>query len=603
MWRRLIQVAAVLALVTVAAACTGATAKVGLGRAVRGAKVRGGTVTMAASTGASPDDIFPLLPATNGNGLNGDLTMELWPWLVYLGDGPKSIVNPQESPYTSLSYSNHDKVITMVLKPWKWSDGVPVTARDFTFTYNLLKADYNDWSGYIPGLFPVDVAKVQTPNAHTVVLDLIRSYNPTFYTQDVLSTILLMPQQVWDKTSPSGKVGNYDTTTAGAKAVWSFLQKQGADMSTFASNPLWKVVDGPWKLAQFQSDGYYVLVPNKNYSGPDKPVLDKVVYTPFTSENAEIDTLRSGTSLNVASLPLNDISQIPALENDGYAVASVPTAGVAEIVPNLYNSVNGPVLRQLYIRQALEYLINRQKIVSKVYNGYADPGNGPVPVLYAQQWATPLEKAGGPYPYSPAKAVALLKAHGTDSCQKPGSGASDCGAGIAAGQRLQFQLIYTSGSSSVDQQSAEIQSTEAQAGVTIALKPEPYNTINATTGTCNAESHPAAACAWQLLDFGHNIYYAPDASGAGMFNTDADDNYGGYANPEMDRLINATEYGSSPSVFFDYENYAARQLPWLWLPDPSSVYVYKKNLAGVFPSNPFTVTLNPESWYYTRPAS
>ena len=34
-------------------------------------------------------------------------------------------------------------MITIVLKPWKWSNGVPITARDFTFVYNLLKANYN----------------------------------------------------------------------------------------------------------------------------------------------------------------------------------------------------------------------------------------------------------------------------------------------------------------------------------------------------------------------------------------------------------------------------------------------------------------------------
>ncbi len=71
----------------------------------------------------------------------------------------------------------------------------------------------------------------------------------------------------------------------------------------------------------------------------------------------------------------------------------------------------------------------------------------------------------------------------------------------------------------------------------------------------------------------------------------------------MDRLVNNTEYGSISSGFYQYEDYAARQLPWLWLPDASSVYVYKKNLSGVFPSNPFTATLNPEGWYYTRSAS
>ena len=93
------------------------------------------------------------------------------------------------------------------------------------------------------------------------------------------------------------------------------------------------------------------------------------------------------------------------------------------------------------------------------------------------------------------------------------------------------------------------------------------------------------------------------ANGAGYFNTDAINNYGGYSSPEMDRLIAATEYGSSPAAFYAYEDYCAKQLPLLWLPNPSYVFVYKSNLAGVTPLNPFSGTLNPEVWYYTKPAS
>jgi peptide/nickel transport system substrate-binding protein len=601
--------AAALALTAAVAACGGTTSKISGGSAVKGQQVRGGTVTVAQPSGASPNDVFPLPPATNSNGYNLNLTEGEWPYLVYVGDGAKSVVNPQESLYSSLTWSDNDSVITIVLKPWRWSDGVPITARDFTFVYNLLKANYNDWEDFDPGLFPADVTKVATPNVHTVVIYLNRSYNPAFYTDDVLDEVPLLPQHAWDKTSLAGKVGNYDETTAGADAVWNFLQKQGSDMATFTTNPMWQVVDGPWKLAQFQSDGYYVWVPNKNYSGPDRPVLSKVIFTPFTTDAAEMDTLRSGTSLTVALLPLNDVAQISALEHEGYAVASVPTPGVAEIVPNLYNPVNGPLLRQLYIRQALEYLINRGQITSAAFHGYADPGNGPVPVTYGQQWASPLEKAGGPYTYAPAKAVALLQAHGwkvtrngTDTCQRPGTGPADCGAGVAAGEKLQFQLLYASGSAYFDQMNAAIQTSEAQAGVHIVLKAEPFNTLVATTGTCNAASHPTSTCSWQLQQFGYEPY-SLDPNGSGLFNTDAVSNYGGYSSPEMDQLINQTEYGSSPSAFFAYEDYTAEQLPWLWLPNPSGVIVYKNNLAGVVPSSPFDFLLNPEVWYYVKSAS
>jgi peptide/nickel transport system substrate-binding protein len=606
--RRLVATGAALALTSLLAACAGSSPHVGSGSATHGKPIHGGTVTVAELPESSPNDIFPLGPATNDDGYNVNLTMGSWPELAYAGEGAQSIVNPQESLFSSLTWSDNDTVLTMTLKPWKWSDGVPITSRDFTFVYNLLKANYTDWIDYSAGGFPTDVTKVLTPNSHTVVLDLNHAYNPEFYVAEELNYLQLLPQHVMDRESLTGPVGNYDETTAGAKVVWNFLQKQGQDEATFTTSPLWQVIYGPWRISTFDSDGYYVWTPNTAYSGPDKPYLSKVIFTPFTTDTATMDTLRANTSLTMAALPLNDLKQIPALEAEGYAAASVATPGVAEIVPNLYNSATGPLLRPLYVRQALEYLIDRPLIVSKIYGGYADPGNGPVPVSYGQQWDTALEKAGGPYPYAPSKAIALLKAHGwkvtaggEDTCQRAGSGPADCGAGIAAGEGLGFTLIYSSGTTTTDEMNADIQSTEEQAGIKLTLKPEPFNTISATTGPCNASAHPAATCGWQMLEYGYNPY-SLDPNGAGLFNTDGVSNEGGYSSPQMDSLINATEYGPSQSAFSAYENYAAQQLPFLWLPLNDGVIVYRDNLAGAFPASPFDATTNPEIWYYTKSA-
>jgi len=604
--RRLAAMAAPLTLVAVLAACGGSPAKPGGNNAApKGHMVHGGTVNMGWS-GASPNDIFPLPPVTNSDGYNANLTNPIWPTLVYEGDGAKSAVNPQESLFTSINYSNGDKTVTIALKPWNWSDGKPITSRDFTFVYNLLKANATDWLFYVKGLFPTDVSSVSTPDSHTVVLNLTHSYNPNFYTEDVLYNIPLLPQHAWDKTSAGGAVGNYDQTTAGAKAVWNFLQKQGADMSTFTTNPLWKVTDGPWKLAAFQNNADWEYVPNKNYSGPDKPIISRMNNLVYTSDTAELDALRAGGALQVGSLPLNDVKQIPVLQSQGYSTVNQAIPGVAMIIPNFYSPTVGPILRQLYVRQALEDLINRPQLVAKVFAGYADPGNGPVPLVAGGQWVSPLEKSGGPYPYSPSKAIALLKAHGwkvvpngTSTCQRPGSGPAGCGAGITAGEPMNLTLAYSSGSTTFDQQEAAIQSSEAQAGVKINLKSEPFNTLVSTVGICNASSHPASTCSWQLVDFGYDPDNGLYPSGEGWFNTDGSSNQGGYQSAEMDSLINATEYGSSTQTFYTYEDYAARQLPWLWLPQQSNIVVYKSTLGGITPLNPFSGSLNPEVWYYT----
>jgi peptide/nickel transport system substrate-binding protein len=605
--RRWAVVVATLAVPLAVAACSGGSSgAVGSGgTGPQGHPTHGGTVTMAWP--ATPNFIFPLVPATNSDGYNVNLYDLMWPYLVYSGDGAKSIVNPRESLFTSIDYTDNDTKVTINLKDWKWSDGTPITSRDFTFVYNLLKVNKSNWEAYVPRLFPDDVASVATPGPHTVVLNLTHSYNPSFYTDDVLSTVPLLPQHAWDKTSATGAVGNYDETTAGAKAVYAFLQKQGAQMTTFTTNPLWKVVDGPFALSSFQaSTGEYSYVPNKHYSGPDKPYVAKVLNEPFTTDTAELNALRAGSSLDVGTLPLNDIKQAGALKADGYSIAPAYIPGVAAIIPNLYSASAGPLLRQLYIRQAMEDLINRPQIVSKVYSGYADPGNGPVPLRATSQWASPLEKSGGPYPYSPSAASALLKAHGwkvvpggASTCQHAGSGASDCGAGIAAGEPLSFQLVYSSGIAAMDEQNAAIQSSEEQAGVKIALKSEPFNSLSATVGTCTASSHPAATCSWQLVDFGYDPYQGIYPAGTGFFDTGGFNNQGGYSNPQMNSLINATEYGSSTQEFFTYEDYAARQLPWLWIPNSAYINVYKSSLGGFAPLNPFTASINPQVWYFT----
>jgi peptide/nickel transport system substrate-binding protein len=607
--RRLAVVLAAVAVAIGLAACSGSSGSSSIGSGsgsnATGQKVAGGTVTIGWQNGQNPNLIFPLQPATNPDGYNENLTMLMWPYLVYSGDGSQSEVNPKESLFSSIDWSNGNTTATITLKSWKWSDGQPITSRDFSFVYNLIKANASDWIDYTPGLFPDDVKSVQTPSASTIVLNLTRSYNPDFYEDDVLSQIPLLPQHAWDKTSASGKVGDYDQTTAGAKAVWNFLQKEGSDVATFTTNPLWKVVDGPFTLSSFTNDGNdYTYVPNKNYSGT-VPAESKVVNETFTTDTAELNTLRSGGSLTTGLLPQNDLKQASILKTEGYSIVNQPIPGEAGIIPNLYNAQVGPVLQQLYVRQAMEDLIDRPQIVSKIYQGYADPGNGPIP-LALTQWASSQDKSGGPYPYDPSKAASLLKAHGwkvtpngVTTCQSPGTAASECGTGITKGEQLAFQMVYPSGTTTTDEEMAAIQSTEEQEGIKITLKAEPFNTMESTLGTCTASSHPASGCAWQLQG-GEWEPYSLYPAGESTFATGSVNNYGGYSSSEEDTLIDETEYGSSTQAFDQYENYTAEQLPQLWTPNQSQIDVYKSDLGGFAPLNPFTGSINPEDWYFTK---
>jgi peptide/nickel transport system substrate-binding protein len=608
--RKIRLAAAILAALTLtagAAACSGSSGSgsgSGSGSSNKGSTAGGvkhtGTVSLAWP--ATPDFIFPFAPATNTDGYNGNLTNELWPVLTYSGDGGQSIVNPQESLFSSITWAPDDKSFTMVLKSWKWSDGQPITSRDFTFVYNLLKYNWQNWVNYFQGGFPTDVTSVSAPNEHTVVVNLNQAYNPAYYVDTILNEVPLLPQHAWDKESASGAVGNYDETAAGAKAVYAFLQKQGGDMATFATNPLWKVVDGPYTLSQFQPNGTYTYTANPNYSG-NKVYMTKVVNEFYTTDVAELDALRAGV-LDTGSLPLNDLQQANLLKSEGYSITADDLNAFASVYVNFWNPQVGAVFNQLYIRQAMEDLINRPQIVSKIYSGDADPGNGPVPLNFGSL-VSPLEKSGGPYPYSPSTAISLLKSHGWNvvpngvtTCTSPGTGPADCGAGIKAGQQLSFVYAYPSGVESVNQMEAAIQSWEEQAGIKLTLKTAPFNSLIGTIGTCTQASHPASTCGWQLFNEGYQPY-ALYPTGNQNFNTNGTYNLGGYSNPEMDTLINDTDYGNNAATFLQYENYAAEQLPQLWLPDSDFINVYKSDIGGFLPGNPFSEAINPEDWYYS----
>ena len=114
----------------------------------------------------------------------------------------------------------------MTLKKYDWSDGAPVTARDLVFWMNLAENEKNQDAAYVPGGWMDHVASYSAPSPSTFVLKLNQTYNPTYLLYNGLATLTPLPQAVWDKTSATGAVGNYDETAAGAKKVYAYLNQR-----------------------------------------------------------------------------------------------------------------------------------------------------------------------------------------------------------------------------------------------------------------------------------------------------------------------------------------------------------------------------------------
>jgi peptide/nickel transport system substrate-binding protein len=597
-------VAAGLAVATFAAGCAGSAKSPSAAPA--GHKVPGGNATFAEPPGAPPNYIFPMdsLQYFSTNNIN-QFQYLMWRPLYWIGNHSQVTVNESLSLAQPPAYSSGNTVVTINLKSYQWSDGKPVTSRDVVFWINLLKANKVNWGEYAPGFFPDDVKQVAAPSASQVVLTLDGPVNPQWFTQSELTQISPLPQHAWDKTSVSGQVGDYDTSTSGARAVYKFLDSQAAQLKSYASNPLWQLVDGPWKLASYDPSGRAKFVPNPHYSGPVKPSLDSFTELPFASEASEYDALRA-VDISYGYIPFTDIAQKRLVQSQGFQVAPWYLWSMNIIPINFHNPQAGPLFQQLYVRQALQSLINQQQYVTAVLKGNGAVDNGPVPTLPQTSYLTPTLRQGA-YPYGVSHAKALLSQHGwklkpggTSTCAKPGSGPGQCGPGIAAGQALTMNLMYGAGLPEVSQEMQAYKSALSLAGIQLNLSQQPIGDIFATITPC---APSAATCKWQMAYWGSGWEFAPDyyPSGEVAFSTGAIGNWGSYSSTTMDAKIKATTTQPGLPVFQDWADYTAAQLPMLFMPlAATQISAIKSTLAGTAPQPSAGLAITPESWYFTR---
>jgi peptide/nickel transport system substrate-binding protein len=519
---------------------------------------------------------------------------------------PLSVANPP-------TFSNGDQTITISLKNWVWSDGTPVTSRDVSFWLNILKAAVkaspSNYCAYVPTQFPDNLASWTTPNSSTIVLNMNKQTNQQWLLYNELSQLYPIPQHAWDKTSLTGAVGNYDQTPAGALQVYNFINKQASSLATLGTNPMWKVADGPYEFSSPWSANCQpscTFVKNAKYSGSPKPYLDTIEWKPFTTDTSEFTVLSSpgGGGLTEGFVPIQDISLLPKIEAEGYRVlGEVPGWQVNYAPYNFGNTTLGPVFKQLYFRQAFQSVIDQNTYIQKVGHGKGSPTYGPVPVQPPNPFADTFEKSN-PYPFSISHATSLLSsngwkinASGADTCTNPGTGAGQCGAGIAAGTALSITLKYASGIEPVLLQVTQLQSDAAKAGIQLHLLPAPFTTVISEAVPTNTK--------WQIDWWGGGWIYAPDyyPSGEVLFLPGAAANSGNYNDPTANALIKATNYQPGSGTMSAYEDYIAKQLPWVFMPIVSAgVLVVKTNLAGSDPSFTDSLTyIYPQYWYFTKP--
>jgi peptide/nickel transport system substrate-binding protein len=600
---------AAVTLALVAAACgSGTTATVG------SKPVAGGTATWALQPATGPDYIFPFVPGAHFT-INNTNYFEylMFRPLYWFGNRNQPTFNPDESLAAKPLY-NHQSVTIKMRSKWHWSNGKPVTADNVVFWLNMMKAERLNWGGYVKGAMPDNITGVKAVG-DDVTFSITGPYSPEWFTDNEMSQVTPMPEE-WDRTAS----GPSDCThvIADCAAVYNYLNGQALNTKTYTTSPLWRTVDGAWRLSSFSIGGTEKFTYNKNFSGP-APADHVTTFeeVPFTTEQAEYNQLQAGDGqLDVGYLPTVDAPVPPAGSTVGanplvgYRLAPLYDWGL-NYVPYDFNSGKvGYVFQQLYVRKAIQFLVDQEGVASGPLHGYGTPSVGPVGDVPSTSYLSTTAKRGDPYALNPAAAQRLLTEHGWNvvangqtTCVQP----TLCGAHIARGQPLAFTIDYESGVSWVESAMRELASNAAEVGIKITITAQSFGDVvgDATESGCLGVKAPSPKCTWDMANWGQGWSYSPDylPTGENLFETGSVDNFGAFHDPHNDALTAKTVQDSNPKTFFkvfhQWEDYLASQLPVMLEPvSPYALTESADNIRIGFQAT--TLMLDPEQWYFVK---
>ncbi len=231
----------------------------------------------------------------------------------------------------------------------KWSDGVPLTANDFEYTFKLM-ADPNSGStsgwlfdGIIENFGEALYSKGKTPDEIAVkALDdktlEVKLVHPASYFLELLHAVYPVRQDKYEE--------------------WGDAYGSSADKI---------ICSGPFMVESWNQNTEMILVKNPNYWNAENVKLDKI-HTRIIQENATaVQAFLSG-EIDITST--TDANWQNMIEESGLAITEVVPDNAPEfLMCNLQNEY----LSNTKIRQALSIAFDREQYIQDLWNGNGTP--------------------------------------------------------------------------------------------------------------------------------------------------------------------------------------------------------------------------------------
>lgn len=428
----------------------------------------------------------------------------------------------------------------------RWSDGVPLTARDVLFTLGAIRDPRNP-VGSRAGYDLIDRADAPTP--HTVRFHLSRAWAPavaTFFTYGT-SPQYVLPEHVLSKERP-------------------------LERAAFNAAP--SVGDGPFRFASWTRGERLVYVANGLYWRGRPPVarLDiRIVPDPETN----LTLLRSGqVDFNLIA-PVQQTTLESASAEVRYAYASTA------LIAGLALQTAHPPLDDVRVRRALAASIDRDGISRKITFGRYPVADSDRPRFSWAYDAGVREPSYDPVEADRAFDVAGWR-RGADGFRRK------------AERRLALTYVQFPETATGVRTAAFVQRELYERGVAVTIK-----------SISNAQLFLPAADGGTLATGNFDLAYVPWSMGA-----DPDDrfllgceraaaNYMRYCNSGIrtleDAAVRLQTDTERKAAYRAIDRIVARDVPIIYLFNPTYIYAYRPRLSGFAP-NAFVPTWNAYAW-------
>lgn len=230
-------------------------------------------------------------------------------------------------------------------------------------------------------------------NADTVVYSILRTIDPKFNSEQM---------SFFNTIRTAAKVDDLTVriTTDGpdpilpSRLYWmKMVPVTHSKDPRFAETP---VGTGPYRFVEWRRGQHILLERNAKYWG-GAPAIEKVTYRFISEPGTRLAGLSAGEFDLITNLLPEFTAQVPRKIN---------ILGVEH--PIIILNADGGVTKDLRVRQALNYAVDKQALAEGLFEGFAQVAQGQLlsPSFFG------FNKEVGPYPYDPAKAHALLKEAG-----------------------------------------------------------------------------------------------------------------------------------------------------------------------------------------------